>query len=178
MKDAEIKVNNKAIPGASTNAWDGNMNSVLTEIEKGDYVLISFCHNDQKVMTTQEYSTNIVKIATEVKAEGGIPVFITAIPRYQWNEDGTLKTTHTTENGNYIQAMIDAGTENNIPVINLNAHLRELYTAEGTTSATYEHYYSKAEGESLDRTHLSETGAKYCASWLMGQFESMGYPFV
>ena len=175
----DVTINNKAIPGAKTANWDDGVkiNGVLDEIEKGDYVLISFCHNDQKVCTTQEYSTNLAKIATEVKAEGGIPVFITAIPRYDWDANG-LKTTHTTENGNYIQAMIDAGTENNVPVINLNAHLRELYTAEGTTSSSYEHFYSKAEGESLDRTHLSETGANYCANWLIEQFESMGFPFV
>ena len=65
-----------------------------------------------------------------------------------------------------------------MPVINLNAYLRELYTAENTTETTYEYFYSKAEGEALDRTHLSEIGANYCANWLIQQFEAMGFPFV
>ncbi len=179
LEETGIKVNNKAIPGASTNAWEGNMDSVLTEIEKGDYILISFCHNDQKVvdMDIETYKANILKIANAVKGKGGIPVFITSIPRYLW-DNGELKTTHTTEKGNYIQTMIDAGAENGIPVINLNAHLRELYTAEGTNTTSYIDFYSQAEGESLDTTHLSEKGAFYCANWLISQFEAMGFPFV
>jgi len=66
----------------------------------------------------------------------------------------------------------------NAPLIDMNAHLREVYTAEGTTQTTYENWYSLKEGEVLDRTHLSEEGAMHCANWLIGEFEEMGFPFI
>ncbi len=176
----DININNKAHPGSKTESWyeEGRLDALLKDVKQGDYVIISLCHNDQKYIDAVEYKANLIRIANDVKEQGGIPILVTAVPRYLWNDDGTLKVTHTTENGNYVQTLIDAGTENNIPVINMNAHLRELFTAEGTTSTTYEYFYSQKEGESLDTTHLSEDGAMYCANWLISEFKEMGFPFV
>ena len=62
--------------------------------------------------------------------------------------------------------------------VNVVTYTSEVYTAEGTTQTTYENWYSLKEGEVLDRTHLSEEGAMYCANWLIGEFEEMGFPFI
>ena len=175
FENTDVIVNNKAIPGSTTTGWyEGyHISGVLSQIEQGDYVLISLCHNDQKIMGLDEYKANLVKVAEDVKEQGGIPVLVTAIPRYSW-KDGSLNITH----GEFVDAMISVGTENAIPVIDLNEHLRNLYTADGTNETTYEGYYSQAEGEELDRTHLSRDGAFYCANWIYDQFISMGFSFV
>lgn len=173
--DTSVTVDNMAIPGSTSKAWydNGHMNSVLSKISNGDYVLISLCHNDQKVMGLKEYKTNLVRIANDVKEQGATPIFVTAVPRYLWEGD-SLKATH----GEYITAMKAVASENNILIFDLNTHLRELYTADGATSTSYTSYYSQAEGEDLDTTHLSQTGAEHCASWLVERFKNVGLPFV
>lgn len=172
--NTDVAVNNMAIPGSNSSSWYSyNMNFALSQLSQGEYVLISLCHNDQKIMDEQTYKSNLVRIANDVKEQGAVPIYITPVPRYIWS-DGVLDYTH----GNYITMMKEAANENNIPIIDLNTHLRELYTDEGTTETTYEYYYSQAEGEKLDRTHLSETGANNCAEWLINKFKSLGFPFV
>ena len=181
-----VKINNEAIPGCSTAEWGTNKSKILPDIKQGDYALISLCHNDQKKLTVEQYKANLVTIANDVKEQGGIPIFITAVPRYLWDSNG-LKTTisvgdTTVDSMDYINAMLADGEENDIPVIDLNTHLRELYTATGTTSESYKHFYSTNTNENgevyFDSTHLSETGATYCANWLIDRFEIMGLPFV
>ncbi|MGN0179857.1 MAG: hypothetical protein ACI4DY_10525 [Monoglobaceae bacterium] len=181
-----VKINNEAIPGCSTSEWGTIKSKVLPDIKQGDHALISLCHNDQKKLTVEQYKANLVTIANDVKEQGGTPIFITAVPRYLWDSNG-LKTTISVEDTtvdamDYINTMLAVGEENDIPVIDLNAHLRELYTAMGTTSESYKYFYSTNTNEKgevyFDSTHLSETGATYCANWLIDRFEIMGLPFV
>lgn len=180
LAGTDINVNNKAHPGSKVPFWyeSGRFDSLLSDMKQGDYLLISLCHNDQKYALINEFKTNITRVANEAKEQGVIPFFVTAIPRYTWNSNGELNYSHTRDGQNYVQAVIDVANELNAPLIDMNAHLREVYTAEGTTQTTYEHWYSLKEGENLDRTHLSEEGAMYCANWLLGEMKALEFPFV
>ena len=169
-----VSVNNAAVPGTHTKGWynDYMMDSILAQIKQGDYVIVSLCHNDKKVMTEDVYKTNIVRMINDIKEQGGVPILVTPVPRYTWT-NGVLDTTHP-----FLQSMKDAASENNVLIYDLNAHLRELYTTNGATETSYEYFYSQAEGEALDRTHLSQTGAEYCSDWLIEQFKNSALSFV
>jgi lysophospholipase L1-like esterase len=72
---------NRAKSGATTVSWksDGRWDSLIETIgnTKAEYepiVTIQFGHNDQKVMTLDEFRANLLEYADDIKALGGTPV--------------------------------------------------------------------------------------------------------
>ena len=52
-----------------------------TEIQKGDYVLIQFGHNDQKSVTTDVYREYLSRFICETRELGATPILVTSICR-------------------------------------------------------------------------------------------------
>jgi lysophospholipase L1-like esterase len=72
---------NRAKGGSTTISWraEGRWEKLVAGIESArvDYepiVTIQFGHNDQKVLTLDEFEKNLVNLATDIKKLGGTPV--------------------------------------------------------------------------------------------------------
>ena len=87
--DTEIKVDNRAMNGRSTKSFinEKRWESVLTTLKEGDYVLIEFGHNDEKIdrpelgTSLEEYKLNLIKYVKETQAKKAHPILMTPIMR-------------------------------------------------------------------------------------------------
>ncbi|WP_262249799.1 rhamnogalacturonan acetylesterase [Parapedobacter soli] len=172
--DESIAVENHALNGRSTKSFrdEGHWEKVRARIKPGDYVIIEFGHNDQKVKSPDRYAdpevgfpSQLRQYVAETREKGGIPVLATPIVRRKFDERGYLVETH----GQYPDAVRKVAQQENVPLLDMHARTRELLLEWGPerSKALFLHfvpgqYEAKPEG-AADDTHLSGTGAfKLC----------------
>lgn len=151
-----------------------------TAVAAGDYVIITFGHNDQKggpssvhngykTVTESEYLTYLTQMVNEVKAAGAYPILGTSICRSLWSGN-TLTALGKIDAGeaagdpgnaelNYpLQARQLAATLN-IPCLDMNLGSRTIWEECGKsiTGAVF----FPAGGT----THTSEAGARAVCAW-------------
>ncbi len=165
-----LKIDNKAVNGRSTKSFiaEARWDSILKTLKKGDYVLIQFGHNDQKINDPKRYTNphtsyriNLIKFVLETREKGATPILISSIARRNFNETGVLIDAH----GTYPMEMRLVAYEYKVPFIDLQyqtEQLEELYGAEGSKKLHLhfepgENPYYK-DGKH-DDTHLSKLGA-------------------
>lgn len=165
-----LKVDNHAINGRSTKSFidQGRWDKVLKLIKPGDYVLIEFGHNDQKIEDSTRYTdpdigyrNNLNKYIAETRAKGGNPILATPIVRRRFDENGNFVDTH----GKYPEVVRAVAKEENVPLLDLHKKSKELVKAYGEerSKQLFLHiqpgeYASLPEGRE-DDTHLSPYGA-------------------
>jgi pectinesterase len=156
--------------GASSKSFAdaGLLDRVLALMQPGDYLLISFGHNDEKVAdpargtlpdsTYKEYLTRYIDGA---RARGGKPVLVTSVERRRFDSFGTAQDSH----GAYPQAVRDLAASTGTPLVDLTASSKELWQQLGP-EGTKEHFLFLAPGEhpqypqgSEDNTHFQAAGA-------------------
>jgi lysophospholipase L1-like esterase len=127
-----VAVANHAESGESLPSFLGakRLDKVLSAMKSGDYLFIQFGHNDQKdkrpgagAFTT--YKTNLVRFITEARQRGGLPVLVTPMERKAGVAQGTL--------GDFPDAVRQVASEQNVPLIDLNAMSKTTYAALGAT---------------------------------------------
>ena len=173
--DPSVRVYNHAKNGRSTKSFmeQGRFEPVKEKIKEGDFLFISFAHNDEKETDPLRYTTPFgtykeflrvyINTAREKKA---YPVLITPIERRCFEEDGKLGPGM---HGEYVQALKEVSEELNVPVIDLYTKSRELLNKLGPVDAAKLHLVVPAgvyphfpEGMD-DMTHLCYEGAvTYC----------------
>jgi lysophospholipase L1-like esterase len=126
-----VAIANHAESGESLPSFLGErrLEKILSTIRTGDYLFVQFGHNDQKIkgagagaFTT--YKTNLIHLITETRKHGGLPVLITPMERKAGVTSETL--------GDFPAAVRQTATEQNVPIIDLNAMSKVLYSALGT----------------------------------------------
>ena len=152
------RIVNYAKSGRSTKSFrdEGWWDRILSEVRPGDFVLIQFGHNDQKLdkpkvaVPQAQFKTNLWQMVREVRARHATPFFATPIVRLTY-ADG-----HLVDKANldaWAQRMREVAYEANVRLIDM----RKL-TQEAAESA--------GEGEALtwnapgDRTHPAKKGAR------------------
>lgn len=154
--------------GRSTKSFkdEGRFDVILSRLEKGDFVICQFGHNDQKddpkryAEAYGSYQDNLKYFALEVEKKGGRIVFATSVTRHQF-VDGKVSNTHF----DYPQAMIDFCNANGYTCIDLNGLTIDLYNKIGEEASSKFHmifppniYPNYLEGKE-DHTHLVYRGA-------------------
>lgn len=183
LDSTQITVRNKALGGTSSRTYiqKGLWQEVYKEIEKGDYVLIQFGHNDsgpinddfrargtikgigqQKEeihnMLTNEnevvhtYGWYIRKMIEQTKEKGGIPVVISPIPRNKW-EDGKVGRNLET----YGLWSKQVAQEQGVTFVDLNNEMAMEMEKLGQDSVLGQLFYKK------DHTHTTAQGASLAA---------------
>lgn len=169
--DDNIVVINEAIPGRSSKSFidEGRLDSILNQIEKGDYLFIQFGHNDEKkwdpTRYTKPYSTYksyLKQYIDGARAKKAIPVLVTPVERRSFTVEGIAGDTH----GDYPAAMKELGTEENVPVINLSEKSKALFQELGPERTKDIFLWLNAR-ESVnypngvqDNTHFQKAGAE------------------
>ena len=183
----EVKVENHAKNGRSTKSFltDQRLEPIRERMQEGDILFIQFGHNDEKLSDPNrytdpqtEYKDNLkifIRTAREKKAN---PVLITPLERRTFLEDGTLSIG---EHVPYVKAMKEVATEENVPLIDLNAKSRKLIIEAGdepskkwfmhVPAGVYPHF---PNGLSTDNTHLRYEGAVTFAGAIAEGLKELG----
>lgn len=165
----EWLVEDHAENGRSTKSFieEGRFDTILHKMEKGDFVICEFGHNDEKIQDSSrytapygEYQQNLKYFADKVHEYGGHIVYATSITRHKF-ENGVCVNSH----GEYPQAMLDFCKEHQYTCIDLNRLTMELYTKLGEEETKKFHMIFPAgtfstypEGKD-DHSHLVYAGA-------------------
>lgn len=118
----EYKVLNFAQSGLTVESFrnEGQYDKLNASFEKGDFVLIQFGHNDQKLAHLRAeggYANGLQQYINEIKANNGTPVLVTSVARNTWLGEGAEYNDLLHE---YSKAMKNVATINNVPCLDLN----------------------------------------------------------
>lgn len=87
--DDGIAIDNHAVNGRSSKSFidEGRWDVVKNRIQKGDYVIIQFGHNDEKLQPDRHtepgttFDANLRRMVRETREQGGIPILMNAVAR-------------------------------------------------------------------------------------------------
>jgi len=164
-----VLVNNHAQNGRSSKSFigEGRWENVISKLQKGDYVIIQFGHNDSKPDAERytgpftTYKENLEKFINETREKGAVPILCTSIVRRHFNDDGTLKNTH----GDYLTAVKQVAEENEVYFIDMEAKTKKLVETMGPEKSKQlflyfgPGIYPQRPKVVMDDTHLSQLGA-------------------
>lgn len=166
LKDG-VRVENKAKNGRSTRSFmeEKRWEEVCKNIQSGDYVLIQFGHNDEKIdkpsvgTTIEEYKNNLSLFVRQTQEKGGQPILLTSIARRNF-VNSRLVDTH----GRYPDAVRIVADSLGVPLIDLTLHTNKLLDSLGE-AASQKLFLHLDPGQVnypkgiTDNTHLNEYGA-------------------
>lgn len=152
-----VQVSNYGKDGRSTTSFisEGWWSQVLEQLQTGDYVIIQFGHNDEKLSSDPdvEFKANLTKFINETRNKGAIPVLLTSIVRRLFDAEGNIVDTH----GAYSNATREIAQRLNVPLIDMELKTRLLENVAGW-NGTREIFQYEAPNE-IDNTHLVNFGA-------------------
>lgn len=191
---------NLALSGRSSKSFitESNYETLKNSISAGDYLIIGFGHNDEKVDDdtrftdaskpyTDETSFGYylyeyyIKLAQE---KGATPILCTPIVRASSKNDYTGSEGHITATGDYTSAIISLGEALGVPVVDLTGITKAEYSSIGYDEVLKYHaviggkYASDGTTvvpnvNSVDKTHLNIYGAKFVAYSLACELEKI-----
>ncbi|MFD2969473.1 rhamnogalacturonan acetylesterase [Sphingobacterium bambusae] len=162
-----VQVNNTAKNGRSTKSFirEGLWDGVQQGLQKGDYLLIQFGHNDEKVdkpnvgVTVDEYKANLALFVQAARAKEAIPILLTPIARRSFVQ-GKPANTHKA----YAEGMMELADSLDVALIDLT-QLTGAMLAEKGEAESMAYFLHLPEGSTnypqgvKDNTHLNVEGA-------------------
>jgi len=165
--DAKVSIANEAESGETIKSFVGERRyaKIMSTMKNGDYLMVQFAHNDQKLgggfVPIPEYKEIMTRFITESKAKGATVVLVTAMNRRKFDDGGKIVETL----GDYPQATRDVATEEHVGLIDLNAMSKTLFEAMGPqgTLKAFVHFpantFPDQKEELKDDTHFNPYGA-------------------
>ena len=169
-----IVIQNHATNGRSSKSFrtEGRWDKVVKQLKKGDFVIIQFGHNDQKVNDSSrftnpytQYRANLERYVTETRTKGATPILMTSIVRRNFNENGVLVDTHK----EYPLVVRMVANDLKVAFVDLQLLTEQMEISYGPEKSKKLHLHF-AEGENPyypkgkdDDTHLSKLGAETVA---------------
>ena len=165
-----VTIQNFALNGRSTKSFidEGRWESVLDELESGDYIFIQFGHNDQKFKDSLRYTNpftgyrrNLIKFVNDSRKKGGIPILFSSIIRRNFNDFGVLVDTH----GIYPYIVRDVAEELDVPFVDLQLKSEDLVLSLGYEKSKELYMWIEPDKYEMypdgkqDNTHFTEKGA-------------------
>jgi len=169
-----IEIQNHAMNGRSSKSFrtEGRWDKVEKQLKKGDFVVIQFGHNDQKVKDSTkftnpytQYRANLERYVNETRAKGATPILMTSIVRRDFTENGVLVDTHK----EYPLVVRLVADDTKVPFVDMQLLTEQMEISAGPEKSKLLHLHFK-EGEieyypkgKDDDTHLSKLGAETVA---------------
>lgn len=171
--DEGIVIDNHAMNGRSTRSfiYEGRWNRLLEKVQRGDFVVIQFGHNDGSIEKTERYATpdeyrwNLQRFVDEVKEKEATPILCTPVVRRKFDEMANFVDTH----GVYPGIVREIAQENQVILIDLYEKSKELLIREGVegSKALFMHLppgETQVRPDGMeDNTHYREKGARLTA---------------
>jgi lysophospholipase L1-like esterase len=185
--DNGIAVANYAESGLSCTSFLGQLrlDKILTQLKKGDYVVVEFGHNDEKEKKAGDgawysYTRNLKIFVDRVREKGGNIVFCTPTARRSFDKQGHIVNTH----GDYPIAMQMVGVRENVPVIELTKMTTSFYETlgvEGSKQALVHYPMNTFPGQTrelADNTHFNPYGAWEVAKMVVTGMQQLKLPLA
>lgn len=166
--DEEVCFANYAESGETAASFiaAGRLKKLLTQIKKGDYVIVEFGHNDQKLKGVGDgafysFMTNMKVFVDEIRRRGATPILVTPTQRRSFDKEGKIADTHL----DYPEATRFLCQREGVHLIDLHAMTRTLYEAMGpeASKGAFVHYpagsYPGQDKPLADNTHFNPYGA-------------------
>ncbi|MCC6488222.1 MAG: rhamnogalacturonan acetylesterase [Candidatus Hydrogenedentes bacterium] len=186
---ARVIVEDKARSGRSSKSFleEGAWAPIRDALKPGDFVFIQFGHNDSKKEDPKRftepdttYKQFLTTYVNDTRAKGSVPVLLTSINRYRWDENDKLVDTM----GAYPDAARALAKELDVPLIDLHQRTRKLYESLGP-QGTRSLFLFLAKGESPnypdgkeDGTHLREEGARAVSKLVVEAIQDLKLPLA
>lgn len=179
-------VANYAASGASLQSFYGRkrLKKILSKIKKGDYLLIEFGHNDEKIKGKTNgayglYTEMLATYITEARKKGAIPVLLTPTQR-RFFKGESLQPTH----GNFSDAMRRVARQMQVPLIDLTQITTAMYKSWGneTSRKAFVQYpantFPGQDKKLEDNTHFNSFGANEIALAVVQEIKNQNLPLV
>ncbi len=183
----KAQMKNRAVNGRSSKSFlsEGRWQNVLDSLQKDDYVLIQFGHNDQKSKDSTRYSEphttyrkNLERFVRETREKGATPVLFTSIIRRKFDEQGKLVDTH----GEYPGVVRQVAREMQVYLVDLHTMTAGFMETAGPDESKKYFLWTPPdlqypEGRK-DDTHLNRDGAMLIAGMAANAMKRLGIPVV
>ena len=177
----DVVIDNLAVSGRSTKSFidDGRWERLLHRVRKGDWVLVSFGHNDvardeRRYTDIDTYRRNLERFADDVAARGGNAVFASPTSCWEFDDDGNFKQRkYVTERASAMKAAAQAAGVVFVDMSELTA--RELQEKGKKDTRLY--YMIQRIGN-FDTMHTTRWGAKRFAELFVEYVRSTQSPFA
>ena len=181
--DHNVEIKNFAVNGRSTKSFinEGRWDSVLKQLQPGDWVLIQFGHNDSKVSDTSRYAApqttyknNLIRFINDARKLGANPVLITPVMRRKFDSSGKFVDQH----GEYPGVVRTVAKDMHVPLIDLHKSSQALIEQQGVEGSKKmflfipKNHFLKYKGKEEDDTHFTEYGASLVASLVCAGIKS------
>jgi lysophospholipase L1-like esterase len=160
----DIAIANHAESGETLKSFvtEMRLDKLLSTLKAGDWVMIQFGHNDQKVQWPQTYAEAATTYRSwlrtyvaEVRRRGATPILVTSPERRNFDAAGHIVATL----GEYPDAVREIAREERVALIDLNVRSVRYYESMGPDAAP-----RAFADEGRDKTHHSESGAAALAA--------------
>lgn len=183
FKDPAMVVNHAA-NGRSTRSFitEGRWQKLLDALQPGDWVIIQFAHNDEKIFPNAhgEFRENLRRFVTDVRVKKANPILATPCARRSFNESGKLVETHA----DYPDAVRAVARETKTPLLEMNGLTMALEEGHGPEGSKRLHlwigagiYKRQPEGYQ-DNTHYSSYGAERVAALAVQEMIRLRLPLA
>ncbi|GAC22049.1 rhamnogalacturonan acetylesterase [Paraglaciecola arctica] len=174
----ELEIKNHASNGRSTRRFidEGRWGVVLSELKKGDFVLVQFGHNDQKktdpkryASVEKDYPEFLKRYINEIRGKGATPLIASSICRRHFTKEGVLQRKLI----DYAQAAKTVAQTNNVSFFDLNHQTCQFLKQIGEPKSQQyfiqvpEDLYTRYPNGKVDNTHLNVIGAAKVAQFFV-----------
>ncbi|MFJ5762465.1 rhamnogalacturonan acetylesterase [Neobacillus sp. NPDC093182] len=182
-----VKIDNRAINGRSTKSFinEGHLAEIEKSMQPGDYLIIQFGHNDQKIEDPErgthpygDYQENLYQYIQAAFQKNAYPLLLTSVTRRKFEDDKIDNMSV----GDYPQAMIQFAEKYHVPVLDIHKITTELMGKIGNEESK-KYYLHLPRGQSenypegiIDNTHFNEEGAKKVAQLIIEAIQQSDLP--
>ncbi|MBK8807061.1 MAG: hypothetical protein IPO21_10595 [Bacteroidales bacterium] len=190
--DKDIEILNHAIGGRSSRSFieEGRWTTVKSSLQKGDFLLIQFGHNDrdfskpERYTSVADYKTYLKQYVNEARLLGGIPVLVSPMVMNAWN-NAVMRNVFTESGNDYRGAMAEVAKELDVPFVDLNMkswNYFKNFDYEYCSRFYYNRYlageYPNYPDGINDGTHFQETGAIAMARFIVEGLDEIDNPYT
>jgi lysophospholipase L1-like esterase len=136
FKSGEVAVSNQAVPNATAQSFieEKRLDAITKSMKSGDYLFVEFGANDvaDHTLDAAKWKGFLKTYVDEARNHGANVVLITPPPKLQFDADGKIQNTLV----DFPQWMRDFATEQNVPLIDLNAKATTFLETLGRNAGT------------------------------------------
>ena len=179
-----VGIENHARNGRSTRTFiqEGRWQTLVDELERGDYVFIQFGHNDQSPEKVDRYAppeafrANLIRFVRDVRDKGANPVLLTPVMRRRFDPQGNFQDSH----GVYPDIVRKVAAEHRVPLLDMHRKSEAVITRFGVEESR-KLFLQLGPGEHPnypqgieDNTHFSPLGAQLMAALAAETIQEQG----
>jgi len=183
--ESRVKVVNHALGGRSSKTFiqEGRLETVKNSLQKGDFVLVQFGHNDRyfgskaREVPFDSLAYWLQQYVDAAKSKGATPVFVTPMNMNMGANGRNIFTEY-----DVVGKMLELSKKNQIPYVNLNAKSYNAYSKSWNPAYVSRYqfkmflkgeYPNYPDGVTNDgTTHFQESGSITHSQWIVEELEN------